>query len=375
MDITKKLYLLAFILIAALGVFVYNQHSAFIAQEDAELRNARINQAVKRIISGKEAEKADSFLEQVPEMRITEKYRAAKDEEKKFRVKRRKDARSITVNLGDGAEQNTLEARNERIKNVQRTLAKLYENSLPPLPEGFFSATARPYILYREHDPLTDDFKTLVLKMHASLLKNVTPFSVLTEVRRILLMIFKKQSTYTFYSGRPDWSAGSADVAAQYIYLMETRGFKSNFMHELTHIYFDGFFEPSSAPRWLSEGFAVYVQSLYQTPAENEWLNNFSLKFAREEYIDFEEFLKVPSLTGYEKADVAMWYAQSYSVVKFLFERYGKDDFYQFSKNLKSGMPLGRAMFRSYGMPLNSAGALESAWQSNLRKRFDGGIQ
>lgn len=144
-------------------------------------------------------------------------------------------------------------------------------------------------------------------------------------------------------------------------------------MHELTHIYFDGFFEPSSAPLWLSEGFAVYVQSLYQSPAENEWLNNFRLKFAREEYIDFKDFTEVSSLLGYEKEEVAMWYAQSYSVVKFLFERYGKDDFYQFSKNLKDGMPLGRAMFRSYGMPLNTAAALESAWQSNLRKQIDRG--
>ena len=81
----------------------------------------------------------------------------------------------------------------------------------------------------------------------------------------------------------------------------------------------------------------------------------------------------MPSLSGYEKDDVAMWYAQAYSVVKFLFERYGKDDFYQFSKNLKDGMPLGRAMFRSYGMPLNSAAALESAWQSNLRKQLNRG--
>lgn len=373
MDITKKLYLLAFVLIAALGVFVYNQPNALVAPDDEELRSARINQAVKRIISGSEEEEHDSFFNQVPDMRVTEKFRAAKEEEKKFNVKRRKDAQKIIVDLGEEDEQNSLQARNERIKNVQQTLAKLHEEALPPLPEGFFSATARPYVLYREYSPLTDDFKTLVLKMHSSLLKNITPFSVLTDVKRILLMLFKNKSSYTSYANRPDWSAGAANILAQYIYLMENRNFKSNFMHELTHIYFDGFFEPSSAPLWLSEGFAVYVQSLYQSPAENEWLNNFRLKFAREEYIDFKDFTEVSSLLGYEKEEVAMWYAQSYSVVKFLFERYGKDDFYQFSKNLKDGMPLGRAMFRSYGMPLNTAAALESAWQSNLRKQIDRG--
>ncbi len=373
MDITKKLYLLVFILLTALGVFVYNQPNALVSPDDDELRAARINQAVKRVISGREEEKHNSFFNQVPDMRVTDKYRAAKEEEKKFNVKRRKDAQKINVDLGKEDAESELQARNERIKNVQQTLSKLHEESLPPLPEGFFSATARPYVMYREYTPLTDDFKTLVLKMHSSLLKNVTPFSVLTEVKRILLMVFRTKSSYTSYSGRPDWSGGAANISAQYIYLMENRNFKSNFMHELTHIYFDGFFEPSSAPSWLSEGFAVYVQSLYQSPAENEWLNVFGLKFAREEYIDFEEFTNVPSLSGYEKDDVAMWYAQAYSVVKFLFERYGKDDFYQFSKNLKDGMPLGRAMFRSYGMPLNSAAALESAWQSNLRKQINRG--
>ncbi len=274
MDITKKLYLLAFILLTALGVFVYNQPDALVSPDDDELRAARINQAVKRVISGREEEKPNSFFNQVPDMRVTDKYRAAKEEEKKFNVKRRKDAQKINVDLGKEDAESELQARNERIKNVQQTLSKLHEESLPPLPEGFFSATARPYVMYREYTPLTDDFKTLVLKMHSSLLKNVTPFSVLTEVKRILLMVFRTKSSYTSYSGRPDWSGGAANISAQYIYLMENRNFKSNFMHELTHIYFDGFFEPSSAPSWLSEGFAVYVQSLYQSPAGKYRLSN-----------------------------------------------------------------------------------------------------
>ena len=185
-------------------------------------------------------------------------------------------------------------------------------------------------------------------------------------------MLFTSKENYARYSKRPEWSGAMTDIYDQSIYIVENKSFKSTFMHELTHIYFDGFFEPARAPRWLSEGFAVYVQTLYQTPQENRWLNQYGQKFAQEEYINFDEFVTVPDLSNYSKEDVKMWYAQSYSVVKFLFEHYGSDDFYRFSKNLKDGMPLGKALYRSFGMPLNSTSALESAWQADLKKNLQG---
>lgn len=376
MDITKKLYILAIFLVAALGFFAY--HEGLLTEsgdKDLALKQAQVSQSLKEVIKADNSENKDSFLSQVPDMRVASKYRAVKDEERKeFSVKRRKDAQKINIDLplGEDDADRELKERNERIKNVQAVLSQMREEPVPPLPEGFFSAKVNPYLMYREYYPMTDDFKALISTMHTSFLRKVAPFSLLTDVKRIFMMIFKTRGMYSAYTKRPDWSGGSADVLGQSIYLMEGVNFKSNFMHELTHIYYDGFFEPTATPRWLSEGFAVYVQSLYQTPQENEWLNVFRLKFAKEEYIDFEEFLKVKTLDGYEKPDVAMWYAQSYSLVKFLFEHYGKDGFYQFSKNLKEGLPLGRAMFRAYGMPLNSDKALEIAWQSNLRKKMEG---
>lgn len=376
MDITKKLYILAIFLVAALGFFAY--HEGLLTEsgdKDLALKQAQVSQSLKEVIKAEKSENKDSFLSQVPDMRVASKYRAVKDEERKeFSVKRRKDAQKINIDLplGEDDADRELKERNERIKNVQAVLSQMREEPVPPLPEGFFSARVNPYLMYREYYPMTDDFKALISTMHTSFLRKVAPFSLLTDVKRIFMMIFKTRGMYSAYTKRPDWSGGSADVLGQSIYLMEGVNFKSNFMHELTHIYYDGFFEPTATPRWLSEGFAVYVQSLYQTPQENEWLNVFRLKFAKEEYIDFEEFLKVKTLDGYEKPDVAMWYAQSYSLVKFLFEHYGKDGFYQFSKNLKEGLPLGRAMFRAYGMPLNSDNALEIAWQSNLRKKMEG---
>ncbi len=374
MDIHKRLYIFAIMLIVVVGFFAYQQHKLVITRPTAEeLRAQSINEALRRVIKDASPAQDVYLLGQIPEMHMADKFRAVQAEEKDFNLKRHKEAERIEVKLESYEEQDAeLHNRNERIKNVEFTLSKLQNSDLPALPEGFFSAKADPYVLYRERYPMNEDFTSLILMMHNKLTKTVKPFSLITAVNRIFVMMFKSKDKYILYSKRQAWSTGSAYVAEQFIYIMENRSFNGTFMHELTHIYFDGFFEPHTAPRWLSEGFAVYVQSLYQIPEDNKLLDAFRLKFNKEEFIDFKDFTSVQNLDGYTKEEVLMWYAQSYSVVRYLFERYGKDDFYIFAKNLKEGMPLNKAMYRAFGMPLNTLNALEYAWLGNLQRNLAG---
>ena len=372
MDISKKLYLFAFLFLLIIGVVALSQKPLKSpAAKDKTEENKHLNEALKNVLNGYGSAVSDDFEGQIPES-FTDKYRTVKaEEEKTFERKRQTIANAVPLIDGGGEDQFIINERNARIKNVEDTLSKM-ANSLPPLPEGFFYDMASPYVFYREAYRMTEDLKKLMLKMHKEILQDTAPFSVLTEIERIFVMLFTSRENYTRYSKRPEWSGAMTDIYDQSIYIVENKSFKSTFMHELTHIYFDGFFEPARAPRWLSEGFAVYVQTLYQTPQENRWLEQYGQKFAQEEYIKFDEFVSVPDLSTYHKEDVKMWYAQSYSVVKFLFEHYGSDDFYRFSKNLKDGMPLGKALYRSFGMPLNSSSALESAWQADLKKNLQG---
>lgn len=372
MDIAKRFYLFALLLLVSVGLLVFTQKAPKrVGKEDRSLKNQILNESLQNVIKGTDAI-SDGFSGQIPESSLTDKYRAVKTEEKKqFNRKHQALINSGQIELNEEANQTIVNERNARIKSVEETLSNM-KSKIPPLPEGFFSAKASPYIMYRENYPMSQDFKSLMLDMHSSFVKNATPFSILTEIERIFLMMFNNKENYSLYAKRPEWSGAMTNIYDQSIYIIENKSFKSSLMHELTHIYFDGFFTPARAPRWLSEGFAVYVQTLYQTPQENRWLDEYRLKFAGEEYIDFKEFTTVPDLSNYNREDVEMWYAQSYSVVRFLFEHYGKDDFYQFSKNLKEGMPLGKALYRSFGMPLNSTSALESAWQANLKKNIKG---
>ena len=372
MDIAKRFYLFAFMLVAAVAVLVYTQQSPKrIGKEDRSVKNRMLNESLQNVIQGTDWI-SDDFSSQIPENRLADKYRAVKaEQQKQFNRKRQAVIDASEIHVDEELNQTIVNERNARLKNVEETLSNM-KIKIPPLPEGFFSAKAFPYIMYRESYPMSQDFKNLMLDMHGSFVRNVTPFSIVTEIERIFLMMFSNKENYSVYAKRPEWSGAMTNIYDQSIYIIENKSFKSSLMHELTHIYFDGFFSPNRAPRWISEGFAVYVQSLYQTPQENRWLDQYSYKFAGEEYIDFKEFTTVPDLSTYNREDVEMWYAQSYSVVRFLFEHYGKDDFYQFSKNLKEGMPLGKALYRSFGMPLNSTSALESAWQANLKKNIKG---
>ncbi len=245
-------------------------------------------------------------------------------------------------------------------------------NFWAPPPDGFFSAISKSYLIYREQMQINDDLKSLLDGIHNGFVKETVPFSIFVRFPKILLMLFNTKESYMAYTSKPDWSLASTDIDAGAIYIMESADFKGTVVHELTHIVYDGFFLPQESPLWLSEGFAVYLQAMAQNREKNRWLVRNIDTLRRGYYIDFDEFATVDSLDGFEKEDIALWYAQAFSVVDYLINTKSKDGFYQFSKNLKDGMPLGRALFRAYGMPFNTLSALEYAWQADLQRRYTG---
>ena len=236
-------------------------------------------------------------------------------------------------------------------------------------PEGFFSALTNNYLVYREAKQIPQNLKDLLANIHGNFVLDVIPFSVVSDFKRIFLMLFRTKESYTSYTQRPSWSVASTDVAAQSIFILENSNFKTNFIHELAHIYFDGFFLPSQAPLWLSEGFAVYIQTQNQTNQDKKWLKNHLTSFSNGQYIEFAEFMQAKDLQNYSKEDVLLWYAQAYSVVDYLMTSKTRDEFYQFCKNLKEGMAPSRSLYRAYGMPFNKISSLEYAWQAYMQSK------
>ena len=338
MDITKRINIALVLLLAILTAFIAagsltDKKRPSAAAPADENRIIKQNAEAQKIFSGSAGEEyAGMMLPSAESMAYTDKYTPMPEKE-------------------------------DTIKNV---FTKIKRNDWAAPPEGFFSAVTNDYLIYREKEHVSKDLKALLEKIHGNFVLDIVPFSMFSKFNRVFLMLFRTKESYSTYTNKPSWSIAATDIESQAVYIMENNDFEGNFVHELTHIYFDGFFIPHYSPLWLSEGFAVYMQSHAETPAQNMWLTKNIKAFKAGEYIDFDQFLSVKNLKGYSKDDVVMWYAQAYSVVSFMLQDKSRDEFYQFCCNIKDGMPLGRALYRAYGMPFNSSKALEYAWQSYL---------
>jgi hypothetical protein len=71
-----------------------------------------------------------------------------------------------------------------------------------------------------------------------------------------------------------------------------------------------------------------------------------------------------------QRADdaIALWYHQSYSVVRFLIRQFSQVQFYLFCKALRDGADLDKALSLAYGVQVWDVPSLERAWTKSLTR-------
>ncbi len=243
---------------------------------------------------------------------------------------------------------------------------------LPP-PPGFMTADTYNYLIYRQEQPVTPALKTVLDTIHGNLMLDLTPFTLVLKPNKILVMLFNQRQSYMQYTHRPAWSGASSDLQSDSVYVVEEPGFYPLTVHELTHLYFDGYFLPTLSPLWLSEGMAVYMQILAsrERPA---WVNESLQKILKEgKLIPFEEMMAAETLDKYSDDAAALWYTQAYSVVDYLLNNRSRDEFYRFCNELKNNSPVYQALYRAYGMPFNKVSVLQNVWLHYLQKAYQEG--
>ncbi len=237
-----------------------------------------------------------------------------------------------------------------------------------PTPPGFVRSSSRHFTVFAEQYPASERFIELIESLHSNLMLDLAPFTPWANNERTTIFLFKNQDTYRRVTGRPVWSGGASSVGKRKLYVYESEELPGIVAHELTHIYFDSFFlDGTTDPLWLSEGMATLVQVERGLSAPNWLRENLQLLEAGEGF-PIDKLTSVTSTAGWPDAKVRLWYAQSYSVVRFLIRTQYRSSFYKFSAHLRDGRPTPEALYRAYGAPYTRMVALEHAWRYELSR-------
>lgn len=241
-----------------------------------------------------------------------------------------------------------------------------------PPPPGFLTGETFNYLIYREQNPVTINIKTVLDNIHGNLMLDLTPFTILVKPNKILVMLFNRRESYQQFTHLPAWSGASSDLQSDTMYVIEGRSFYPLTVHELTHLYFDGYFLPTISPLWLSEGMAVYMQ-IYASKQKPSWIDHSLKRILAGEVIPLEEMTVTEDLNSYSTSRAELWYTQAYSVVDYLLNTRTRDEFYKFCNELKNKTPLHQALYRTYGMPFNKVSVLQNVWLHDLHKAYQEG--
>jgi hypothetical protein len=160
----------------------------------------------------------------------------------------------------------------------------------------------------------------------------------------------------------PDWSGGLAfaDYSAVLIAIDPTRAEwgKRALAHELTHVIIGRhtFSCIESVPIWLHEGLAMKT--------EGELEEYYAVLLANA--IDEDRLQSVRELgeifsNDPERASLA--YAQSYSLVSFLIDKYGQEKMLSLLDTFRDGTPEDKALINVFGLDRNG---LERAWREYI---------
>ena len=241
-----------------------------------------------------------------------------------------------------------------------------------PPPPGFLTADTFNYLIYREKNPVTENIKTVLDTIHGNLMLDLTPFTLVIKPNKILVMLFGEKDSYMGFTKRPAWSGASSDLRADTMYVIEGNSFYPLSVHELTHLYFDGYFLPTISPLWLSEGMAVYMQ-IYATKQKPSWVDRSLLRIVQGTYIPLEEMTQTEDISNFPNDKAELWYTQAYSLVDYLLNSRTRDEFYKLSTEIKAKTPLHQALYRAFGMPFNKVSVLENVWLHDLQKAYQAG--
>jgi hypothetical protein len=212
-----------------------------------------------------------------------------------------------------------------------------------------------------------------------------------TWANRVKIYIYPDQASFLEASGQPEWSKGMADYKNKEILgYAGSQEFRTSILpHEIAHLIFRDFVGfKGEVPLWLDEGVAQWEESI----------NRSRIKRVASEYLKKGILLSIKDITDLDvrlikdtdkihlrptsvdgqpgfiiidgKNLVNLYYLQSASLVGFLIERYGTDNFTEFCRQLRDGKKLGDALGYVYPTYFNGIAQFEKEWIKYLKEEW-----
>ena len=177
---------------------------------------------------------------------------------------------------------------------------------------------------------------------------------------RTKIFIAKDKQEYLKDFSCPSWSSACVDYRNRIIYTYPLqKDFASILMHELTHIIFREYIGYNRMPLWLDEGMATYAE--YKDTLQCQMFVSLTKKLIEEnKYIKFKDINNMYSIAA--GSDTSLFYAQAFSMVYFLKERFGRNNFSEFLSSLRSGSNLDEALRKAFRVIENTE-SFESNWK------------
>lgn len=185
--------------------------------------------------------------------------------------------------------------------------------------------------------------------------------------KRVKIILFPDQESYTRFTGQAQWSKAYATRNSKLFHARAVVTFigqpemnTSILPHEIAHLAFWDLLgrNYAKAPEWLEEG----VAQLEEPGKTDRLLEALAPVVAVKKHIPFKELQKMRPSELKDEVNVALFYAESLSVVVFLIEKYGQEAFYRLSKEMRDGRDFEDALIRAYGSGNGSLDALEAQW-------------
>ena len=165
----------------------------------------------------------------------------------------------------------------------------------------------------------------------------------------------------------PDWGIAAAVSSHNLIVLKSPSkyGYLKDIYkvttHELAHIFLGNKVARKNIPRWLDEGFAMYMAE--------QWRWSLDLSIAKAVFTNSVlDLTEIDSVNAFKTSKAHLAYLESFLAVNYFIQCYGKDGFREFIQNLALGESIDSAFVNTIG--LNHQGFSEEFAQ-HLKKRYN----